>query len=347
MATSMTWLLLVIVTAVVLVPRIGLLALWRRRAEAAARAAVEDALKHLLEREYRGQRASFTSLVGALRLPDATVMSLIGRMEAQGLVQTRGQNFQLTPEGQRVAMQVVRAHRLWERYLADEARLPLERLHDEAERQEHVLTPEEVDRLDASLGYPSHDPHGDPIPTRDGSLTPAKGVPATAWETDTPGRIVHLEDEPPLAYAQIVAAGLRVGQVVRVIEVSPQRVMLGDGENEYHLAPAVAANVFLTRAESLASAPDVIPLSDLQPGVSAEVVALDAACQGFSRRRLMDLGFTPGAGLAVTLRTFSGDPRAYRVRGTTIALRSSQAQQVLVRPRGEVGADAVRAEVAG
>lgn len=343
----MNWVLLLVVAAVVLFPKVGLVALWRRRMAASARAAVEDALKHLLEREYRSQRGSFTSLVGALRLSDAAVMALVERMEAQGLLRTRGQSFQLTPEGQRMAMQVVRAHRLWERYLADEARWPLERLHDEAERQEHVLTPEEVDRLDASLGYPTHDPHGDPIPTRNGSLTPAKGIPATSWAPDTPGRIVHLEDEPPLAYAQIVAAGLRVGQVVRVIEASPERVLLGDGVNEYPLAPAVAANVFLTIADAVAAARDVIPLCDLEPGVNAEVVALDAACQGFSRRRLMDLGFTPGAHLAVALRTFSDDPRAYRVRGTTIALRRTQAEQVLVRPDEAGSEQATHTEAAG
>ena len=337
----MLWFLVLLIGTLVLLPRIGLRAWWHRRVAASHRAAVEDALKHLLEREYRGHRASFTSLVGILRLPDATVMSLIAKMEAQGLLETRGQQFHLTAEGQRVGMQVVRAHRLWERYLADEARWPLERLHDEAERQEHVLTPEQVDRLDASLGYPSHDPHGDPIPTRDGNLAPARGTSATAWPLETSGRIVHLEDEPPLAYAQIVAAGLRVGQVVRVIDVTPRRVLLGDGENEYHLAPAVAANVFLTVAESPAAASDVMPLSELGSGMKAVVVGLDDACQGFSRRRLMDLGFTPGARLAVELATLTGDPRAYRVRDTTIALRRTQAKDILVRQHDEASTTVV------
>lgn len=328
------WTVAILLVVAILVPRVGLLARWRQRADSSRRAAVEDALKHLLEREYRGHQASFNSLAGVLRLPDAALMSLLSRMEAQGLVRTEGQAFRLTPDGERGAMQVVRAHRLWERYLADEARLPLEQLHDEAERHEHNLTPEQVDRLDASLGHPTHDPHGDPIPTRDGSLAPPKGTSVTAWPSALSGQIVHLEDEPPMAFAQIVAAGLRVGQVVRVLESSPQLVVLGDGVNEYRLAPAVAANVFLSTAESAVAEPGVLPLTDLEPGTAADIVALDAACQGFSRRRLMDLGFTPGARLLVDLSTFAGDPRAYRIRGTTIALRSSQASQILVRRAG-------------
>ena len=72
-------------------------------------------------------------------------------------------------------------------------------------------------------------------------------------------------------------------------------------------------------------------LSDVPSGQLAEVVALDPACRGFMRRRLLDLGFTPGARIRPDLTTFAGDPRAYRVRGTTIALRNDQSARVLVR----------------
>jgi DtxR family Mn-dependent transcriptional regulator len=93
----------------------------------------------------------------------------------------------------------------------------------------------------------------------------------------------------------------------------------------------VAANVYLTPAVRPAAAGQTT-LADLPRGYAAEVVALDEGCQGFSRRRLMDLGFTPGARLEPALDTFAGDPRAYRVRGTLVALRQEQARQVLVRP---------------
>jgi len=321
--------LLLIVAAVM-----GLTLLWRHRAlrPLRERQRIEDALKHLFEQEYRGRHASLTSLEGALRLSDGPVLALVARMQALDLVRARGQEFDLTPEGERLALQVVRAHRLLERYFADEARLPLGQVHAVAERREHSLSAEDVERLSADLGHPTFDPHGDPIPTREGDVPPAAGVPVTSWAPETTGRIVHLEDEPPISFAQILAEGLRVGQIVRVIERTPQRVVLTDGENEFRLAPAVAANVFLAPATAAEGMADAIRLPDLPDDALAEVVGLDDGCQGFSRRRLMDLGFTEGAHIQPVLKTFAGDPRAYRIRGTVVAVRRDQAVHVVVRP---------------
>ena len=323
--------------AVLLGVALGLILLWVVQWRHASRARqrrdqVEDALKHLFDEQYRGRHASLSSLAGALGVPRTFVVTLVGRMQRRGLVAAEGQTFHLTAEGERLALQVVRAHRLLERYLADEARLPLRHVHAVAERQEHSLSPADADRLSAALGHPTHDPHGDPIPTREGALAPATGTPATSWPRDTIGRIVHLEDEPEISFAQILAAGLRVGQLVQVAECTPERVVLSDGENEYRLAPAVAGNVFIAAAPARTVSPHVVRLSDLSDNVPAEVVGLDDACQGFSRRRLMDLGFTDGARIRPFLKTFAGDPRAYEVRGTLIALRRDQASQVLVRP---------------
>lgn len=310
----------------------GILAILLDRREASRRRVrIEDALKHLFDQEYRGRRGSFASLGGALRLDDRRLMQMLARMQRQGLVVATGQEFRLTAEGERVARQIVRAHRLLERYFADEARFPLRDVHAAAERQEHTLSPEQVDALSASLGHPRQDPHGDPIPGRDGDISPAGDTPVTAWPPDQSGRITHLEDEPPLAFAQILAEGLKIGQVVRIVESGPERVVLTDGENEFRLAPAVAANVFLAPAPPPAAS-GLIRLADLPEGHTGQVITLDASCQGFSRRRLMDLGFTPGARIEPTLRTFAGDPRGYRVRGTLVALRQDQSRQVLVKP---------------
>jgi len=99
-----------------------------------------------------------------------------------------------------------------------------------------------------------------------------------------------------------------------------------------NLRVAISATQFMERLKDFPWPERVLRLSDLQDDERAEVVGLDEACQGFSRRRLMDLGFTEGAAIRPALRTFSKDPRAYEVRGTLIALRNDQASQVLVRP---------------
>ena len=293
---------------------------------------LEDGLKHLFDLEYRGRHGSLASLSGALGVADHVALALVTRMQTQGLLVARGAEFDLTPQGERLALQVIRAHRLLERYFADEARLPLPQVHAAAERGEHHLTPEAADRLSASMGHPAVDPHGDPIPTKEGFVPPAAGKPATAWPMDRLARVVHLEDEPPVAYAQLVAAGIFVGQILRIIDASAERLVLTDGENEFNLAPAVAANIFLDAAPASALHPQAVRLADLSTGQTASVIGLDEACQGYSRRRLMDLGFTAGANIRAALSTFAGDPRAYEIRGTLVALRREQASQVLVQP---------------
>ena len=328
------WIVLVLalLALAVLMPTYGLAAQVRLHRAAVVRERTENALKHLLRQANDGHSASFQSLKGELGLSDRVLLALTERLENDGLIHSDGTRLKLTTEGERLALHVVRAHRLWEVYLAEELGMPVDRIHVEAERQEHRLTPQQVDRLSARMGHPNVDPHGDPIPTADGVMPEVPGTALSAWPLSTLARIVHLEDEPPLAYAQLSAEGLKLGQVVRVIERTPARMVLSDGENEFRLAPMLAANVHVVAVgEAPVPVDGVMPLSKLPDGAAADIVALDPTFRGFARRRLLDLGFTPGARIRSELTTFSGDPRAYRLRGTTIALRREQSDRVLVK----------------
>ena len=160
-----------------------------------------------------------------------------------------------------------------------------------------------------------------------------ESTPITGWQVDIPGRIVHLEDEPAIALQQILAAGLSLGKTVRILESDSQRYVLSDGEHEYRLAPAVAANVFVAPLPEESFIPaGTISLNELKHDQRAEIVSLDEAVQGFTRRRFLDLGLTPGTEIYPELQNFFRDPRGYRVRGTLIALRKDQAATIWVRP---------------
>lgn len=331
----LAWILIIIILGIILffLPTYGVLARLTAWRDIHRREQIEDALKHLLDREQQGRHASPESLAGALEVSTAKAIKLIAQMSAQELIEQRGLELHLTPEGERWALHIVRAHRLWERYLADEARMPLQKVHDEAHRREHTLSPAELDALDAALGFPSTDPHGDPIPTSAGLLARQGGTPLTAWESDEVARVVHLEDEPAIAYQQITAAGLRLGQTLRILEKTPERYVLSDGENEYFLAPAVAANIHVAALlENTRMPGGVLPLWQLPHNQHGEIVTLDEGVQGFTRRRFLDLGLTPGTLITPELQNFFGDPRAYRLRGTLIALRKDQAKQIWVKP---------------
>jgi DtxR family Mn-dependent transcriptional regulator len=328
-----TWILIgLLLLAAVFLPRFGLRAALNRRRARQERERVEDALKHLLERQREGRHASPESLSGVLGLNRARAAALIESMETQGLLETRGAALQLTPDGERWGLHVVRAHRLWERFLVDEARMPLNQIHVEAHRREHHLSEAQLNELDAALGYPTRDPHGDPIPNRVGSLPESKATPLTAWPTNEFGQVVHLEDEPAIAFEQLLAAGLKLGQTLRILERTRERIVLSDGEHEYRLAPAVASNVHLAALpEEQLLRQEALPLSEVEHNQRAEIVLLDHAVQGFTRRRFLDLGLTPGTRVYPELQNSFGDPRGYRVRGTLIALRKEQAEKVLVR----------------
>jgi len=313
-------------------PRTGLLARLRGIRSARERALFEDSLKHILAWAHRGKVATPESMTGALGLGRDRILRLITRMEEAGLVRSGGEGVQLTTPGEQWALHVVRAHRLWERYLADDAGMPMSRLHQLAEKAEHQLTAENLYALEAHLGHPEHDPHGDPIPSADGSLKHLDAAPLTDWPIGVPAQIVHLEDEPNVIFQQIIAAGLRPGHTLRILEASSNRLVVSDGETEHRFAPVVAANIQVATAPRVPDRPaGSVRLWKLRDGENAEVVEVDSECRGFSRRRLMDLGLTPGARVGAALTNTFGDPRAYQVRGALIALRKQQAELIWVR----------------
>lgn len=313
---------------------------FRRLTEIRRRVRAEDALKHVHHCELRGHPATSESLAGALRMRPRAIINLITSLEAQGWLRSSAEGLSLTSEGARLAIQVIRAHRLWERFLVDEARMPLVEVHAEAERREHGQTAEQLDALDAAMGHPSTDPHGDPIPTADGELTRQSAKSVIEWPLRTPARIVHLEDEPEAVFAQIVAIGLRPGQIIQVLESDARRLVIAEGDETYVLAPIVGANISVCALEA---EPDVsetrFRLTVLKPGQRAVVHQLADTLQGFTRRRLLDLGLTPGVAIEAEMAGVFRDPVAYRVRGSLIALRREQAQHVWITLNGDHGAN--------
>lgn len=326
------------VTVVLWWPSRGLFWRWRRGREATDRVRIEDALKHLWDCEYRRQPVTLASLAGALELVGPRAVELVARLERLELVARSGERLALTDDGRRDALRVVRIHRLWERYLADETGLPASDWHPEAERREHRTSPEQAEAMAAALGYPRFDPHGDPIPTRSGELPPRRGVPLPELPVGAEAVVVHVEDEPAAVYAQLVAANLAPETRVRVLEVSPERIRLAAEVEEVVLAPVVAANLTVVPLEDpVTETRAAAPLSSLAVGERARVVGISAACRGAQRRRLLDLGVVPGTLVSSELVSPGGDPTAYRIRGALIALRKDQADVILVDrlPRGE------------
>lgn len=333
------WLLLfgagiLVLTAVVLWPNRGVWARWQKARHLTARVRREDALKHLYHCHAQGRRPTLASVAGALHLRLNDTADLINALQSNGLVTLDGEDIQLTPRGQSAALHIIRAHRLWERFLADETGFDEAEWHGRAEEWEHSLTPEQANALASQLGYPTHDPHGDPIPTATGHMVSHNGQPLTKLAPGTAGRIVHIEDEPEIVYAQLVAEELHPGLPVRLIEATPERVHFWANGDEHVLAPLLAANITVV-AEAEEPTTTETPsshryLDQLPVGQTAAVAGLSHRCRGAERRRFLDLGILPGTQITAEMRSPGGDPTAYIIRDALIALRRDQARLIKI-----------------
>lgn len=322
----------IVALALLFWPKGGIVGYIQRSSQLSKRVLREDALKHLHNSENQKGLASLESLAGALQISTGRAATLLEDLQQGGLVYFSGSEFRLTPTARDYALRIIRAHRLWERYLAEETGHEESKWHDMAERLEHRTSPDQANALSAQLGNPTHDPHGDPIPTAAGELVSHGGQQLTVMPLDDLLRIVHIEDEPETIYAQLVAQGLHPGMQLRLAEISPTRVRFWANGEEQVLAPLLAANISVIPLE-----PEVEkvtcggePLCNLRPGQSGVIQNLSFRLRGAERRRMMDLGILPGTIVRAEMTSPGGDPTAYRIRGTLIALRQEQAKLICI-----------------
>jgi DtxR family transcriptional regulator, Mn-dependent transcriptional regulator len=317
--------------AIVLWPKYGLAASLTRLRALIHKERLEHVLKHLHHCEFSGLSATLESLAGVLHVSRSQVTDPVSRLEAAGLLTTSTGHPTLTVAGRREALRVVRIHRLWETYFAHHSGMDETLWHDEADRREHSTTKAEIDRIDAQLGHPRFDPHGAPIPTPGGELPSARGQTLTSLAVNERGRVIHIEDEPRATYQQLVAQGITIGVVVRILECSPKRIRLEIAGEEHTVAPVIVGNVTIELLDGSSSAGvDSIRLSQLAPGRKGRVVRLLPTCRGIQRRRLLDLGLVSGTVVESELRSGMGDPTAYRIRSALIALRQDEAKHVQI-----------------
>ena len=185
--------------------------------------AIEDYAKaiHALERRTGGP-VSTSAIAERLAVSPGSVTPMLKRMGELGLVRHEPYHgVTLTPAGARVALEVIRHHRLIESYLAEALGMPWDRVHDEAEVLEHYISEELEARMASALGEPSHDPHGDPIPNRELTLQGEEGVPLAELEAGDAGTFVRVSDSDPEMLRYLDGEGIRPGAALRVRERQP------------------------------------------------------------------------------------------------------------------------------
>ena len=213
---------------------------------------IEDYLKTIYLLRERAGAASTTGIAAALEITPASVTGMIKKLAGLKLVRhTPYQGVDLTKSGEKAALEIVRHHRLLELFLMQALGYTWDEVHAEADVLEHVISEEFEERMAARLGYPTVDPHGDPIPARDGTFTALKERALLAMRPGESAQITHINDTHSEMLRYAASLGLTPARRLTLIEVEPfggsLRVKIGKAEKT--IGRELAAQIFVSSKE--------------------------------------------------------------------------------------------------
>jgi DtxR family Mn-dependent transcriptional regulator len=216
--------------------------------------AIEDYAKAIYALARQGDGTAATNaLAERLGVTPASVSAMVKKLAERGLVRhVRYKGVALTPAGERVALEVMRHHRLLETYLAEHLGVPWDRVHEEAEALEHVLSEYLEGRIAAKLGHPTHDPHGDPIPNASLEIEEEESFRLSDLEAGDRGRFVRVSDSDPAMLRYLAERGVALGDELEVLERQPfdGPLTVRFGDNLHVLGGGLARAMRVERAPS-------------------------------------------------------------------------------------------------
>lgn len=219
-----------------------------RRAAADLTGAVEDYLKAVYELERAGEPAATTGLATRLGVAPASVTGMVRRLAGQGLLtHERYRGVRLTVQGRKAALLTIRRHRVIETYLVQALGYRWDEVHEEAERLEHAASQDFIDRLAAAIGEPTVDPHGAPIPTREGAVEELRFRTLAEVPAGAVAEVMHVADEDPSLLRYLADLAITPGSRVRVLDHAPfdGPISIEVGKRTRAIGPALASRVLV------------------------------------------------------------------------------------------------------
>jgi DtxR family Mn-dependent transcriptional regulator len=209
--------------------------------------AIQHYLREIYKLEAAGSRATTTNVADAMEVSAASASAMLKRLATLGLVKhVPYRGVALTDQGRQAALEVIRHHRLLEQYLAERLGVPLEQVHGEADRLEHALSEGVEQRIDALLGYPTHDPHGHPIPDAELRLvSPTDDRTIASLEPGSTARVAHVPDDDAELLGYLHGLGLVPGRSIEVTGNAPfgGPVTFRTAEGEHAIARELAQSI--------------------------------------------------------------------------------------------------------
>ncbi len=213
----------------------------------------EDYLKTIYELQKSGEPAQTSSIADALRIAAPSVSGMVKKLSESGLVEHEPyRGVQLTGAGRRAALRMVRRHRVIETYLTTKLGYDWDSVHNEAERLEHAVTDELVERMAMALGNPRYDPHGAPIPTKDGVIEVPVYVPLAEVPVGELGELSRVSDRDPEQLRFLAELGLKPGVSFEVLARQPFRgpttILIGEPAKEQVIGHELAESLLCSVA---------------------------------------------------------------------------------------------------
>lgn len=198
-------------------------------------ASIEDYIKAIYTLELEEQKSSTKRLAQRLDVKMASVTGMMKHLASEGYLRhTPYYGVKLTEKGKRVAVNMIRRHRLIELFLSKTLGLTWDELHDDAEILEHAVSDRLIERIYEVLGCPEFDPHGSPIPAKDGPVPPRRGIPLSELIEGQVGRVVEVSDNDPEFLRYLTSLKLKIGSVVTIRQRAPFNgpiTLQADGES--------------------------------------------------------------------------------------------------------------------
>jgi len=210
--------------------------------------AIEDYVKAIYKLQREGQPVTTTAIAARMGVAAPSASNMIKKLARLRLVEhTPYHGVVLTSGGEKIALEVIRHHRLLELYLSQHLGVGLDRLHDEAERLEHVLSEDLEEKIAAALGEPTRDPHGDPIPSRQGAVDDRPYPLLAELKEGEHGVIARVSDQDPRVLRDLAGEGLLPGARVRVVDVDEDGTVRLQGDaGERKVPRRLAEAVYVT-----------------------------------------------------------------------------------------------------
>ncbi len=208
----------------------------------------EDYIKAIYKLEGKGEKATTSALAGQLEVADASITDMIKKLSERGLLHYEPyQGVELTAKGRKVALATLRRHRLWEMFLVQFLGFSWDMVHDEAERLEHVTSDELEHQLDKALGFPSVDPHGDPIPSKEGVVNDTASSSLAECEAGSVVKISRVSDDNSeiLIHASQIGLALNSKLTIKEKKTFDGSMVVKVGSKQHFISKEVAQAIFV------------------------------------------------------------------------------------------------------